>query len=242
MVSLGHYPSTDQKFYARFDSLMVRARLNGHVPIDSIVDNYRRLEIPSAWDNPEDFLDTARRSYRTDWWLQQEVYPIVWLEKDALSDLLEPVTSKYGVAMNVSRGYVSLSNMRAVCNFLSDKPEHICIYVGDHDPSGLDMERAIGDYEISDVSVQPERLAITHEQAGEYPSLRVKPGDTRSRAYIRAYGDHCWEIEAIPPAELVNMLEAKIREICNMPRLETAQQADRDARARFKFAVETETK
>lgn len=180
MVSLGHYPSTDQKYYARFVSLMISFRLNGDIPLAAIVDNYRRLETISAWDGPEDFIENAKAQYRTNWWLDQKSLLFIWLEKDALFDLVWDTAKEFGVPVNVSRGYVSLSNLREVCEMVkgyqdkSNKTVHTCLYVGDHDPSGLDMEQAIGKYKIEGVLIQPIRVAITHSQGLNYPALQVK--------------------------------------------------------------------
>ena len=38
----------------------------------------------------------------------------------------------------------------------------------------------------------------------------VKQADGRSSAYIRQYGDQCWELDAVEPDELITLCEAAV--------------------------------
>ena len=72
----------------------------------------------------------------------QPNYLEVWLEKDALSGIFEDVPGRYGVTLNVGRGYdgwASIHNAREAARRTDDT----VLYFGDFDPSGEDMVRSL---------------------------------------------------------------------------------------------------
>ena len=81
--------------------------------------------------------DTAR-FYRKSLWDDAEAYVEIWLEKDALSGVIYPVTSEYDVPLMVARGYASLSFLSTAADYINDldKPAYI-YHLGDYDPSGV---------------------------------------------------------------------------------------------------------
>jgi hypothetical protein len=91
----------------------------------------------------------------------------------------------------------------------------IILYFGDHDPSGLDMIRDIRermqDFWI-DIDVVP--VALTMQQIEKYnpPENYAKITDPRAKWYISEYGDKSWELDALPPAVLIDLVENAIKE------------------------------
>ena len=49
--------------------------------------------MPGQFEDLSDLVQTAISSYRLDRWENQEYYVEVWVEKDALYGILEPITS-----------------------------------------------------------------------------------------------------------------------------------------------------
>jgi hypothetical protein len=99
------------------------------------------------------------------------------------------------------------------------------LWVGDHDPSGLDLKRdiaakldlygAAGLYDI-------ERVAVTCEEtcqsvAPELHSNPAKEKDPRWRSYVaEGHTDQSWEVESIEPAVLAERVTAAIKARINL--------------------------
>jgi hypothetical protein len=94
----------------------------------------------------------------------------------------------------------------------------IALYVGDFDPSGMnmseeDLPKRLDEYDGSHVTVR--RIALTREQVSGLPSFPAtdKKKDPRYKWFVCNYGDRCWEIDAMDPNNLRNCVEDAIREL-----------------------------
>ena len=145
VVSAGFFPGTDDKFYNKFQNLLVSLRRHRLIPYPWIVDNIRGTIRPNSWSGLEHFADTMKNVYRKHFWAELPVYPHAFVEKDAMSGVLEPVTRELDVALSPVRGYVSDSFAWSIGNQwkrIKDK-RIVAIYIGDFDPSGFDLERSL---------------------------------------------------------------------------------------------------
>jgi hypothetical protein len=136
--------------YAKLSKLLTEGRMGGIVDWDAIEDRLRKPSTPSAWESPEDGLDAIIQQYKKPRMAGQENYLEVWVEKDALSGVLSRVTNKYHVPICVNRGYSSVSAMYSAANrfinALNAGADTVkIIYLGDYDPSGIDMIRDVND-------------------------------------------------------------------------------------------------
>lgn len=188
------------------------ARLAGLLDWDVIVDRTRNYESLSHWESPVDILHSAASSYGIDTRINQFDYVEVWVEKDALVGVVEKACKPLDVGFLSCRGYVSQSAMYlAAKRFIKMDPYYktFLIHLGDHDPSGIDMTRDIQDrLEIFGSSVQVERIALTMEQIDELkpPPNPAKTTDSRYESYIAEYGDESWELDALDPRYLVDLI------------------------------------
>jgi hypothetical protein len=83
------------------------------------------------------------------------------------------------------------------------------IYLGDHDPSGIDMTRDIQvRMKMFDSIVKVIRIALTMEQIEEQelPPNPAKNTDSRYQSYIDEYGEESWELDALDPRYLVDLI------------------------------------
>ena len=86
------------------------------MPFDWIVDNTRGRNHPFTFDSVEDALEVhGRASTERSLWHDADAYVEIWLEKDALAGVIEPITHKYDVSLMVARGYSSLSFLYERC-------------------------------------------------------------------------------------------------------------------------------
>ena len=68
--------------------LLKKAREQGIIPWDWIVDETRAIERVSTWDDPAEYARCVARSYRRDFWNQQPVRVEVWSEKGTVRGVL----------------------------------------------------------------------------------------------------------------------------------------------------------
>lgn len=214
------------KNYQRFVKLVSEARLAGFIDWNAIEDRMRRTIRNTHWSDHEEILRSAVRSWSMDKWDNQWARVEVMCEKDAVSGILEPICRMHDVPFTACRGYGSQSLFynkgKEFRRVLTKGKPVIVLYFGDHDPSGLDMDRDVitrvrefcrlnGNFN----RVQLLRLGLTMKQVREInpPPNPAKSTDSRYRAYRDEFGDDSWELDALPPEYLENILESAILEI-----------------------------
>lgn len=215
-------PNTD-KSYTRLGNIISDARRSGLIDWDAIIDRTRYLRKLSSWDKPQSILESARDSYHRDLWANQDKRLEVWIEKDALVGVIETICQENDVPFFSCRGYVSDSEMWAGAmralkyqeNKSKPSQKTIVLHLGDHDPSGIDMTRDIGDrlklfMFYRDIEIR--RIALTMEQIEELnpPPNPAKVTDSRYEGYVAKYGNESWELDALEPQYIANLIEEQI--------------------------------
>ena len=207
-----------QTEYKRLGSIINDARLAGLVDWDSIVDRTRKYMTLEHWTDPAEILQSSADEYRVDSRADQEQYVEVWVEKDALAGIVEQACGPLDVGFLSCRGYVSQSSMwlaaQRLCSVEHLQETHI-IHLGDHDPSGIDMTRDIqARLEMFDSSVYVERIALNMDQIEQYqpPPNPAKTTDSRYAEYRAEYGDDSWELDALDPHILTDLITEAVSE------------------------------
>lgn len=201
----------EQKEYAKLSNVLKKGRMAGIINWSAIEDRIRIPKLPYWVNDISHAIQDTIKQYRLNRMKTQNNIIEVWVEKDALSNVLYRITSKYHVRLMVNRGYSSISAMYRAYERLNDKD--IILYFGDHDPSGMDMIRDIKDRMTEfhlDINVIP--IALTMEQINKFnpPPNPAKISDPRSKWYINKYGEASWELDALPPKELIKLVETAI--------------------------------
>lgn len=217
LVSRGYIENT-QRAYAKLSRLLTDARYCGEVDWDAIEDRIRVPRRPSQFENVLDLIRCAKASYRLDRWEGQKYYVELFTEKDALSSVLHPITQKWHIYFNVNRGYASATAMydaaKRYIHETNKEKKPILLYLGDHDPSGLDMIRDIRDrleeFEVLDLALI--HIALTTKQVKQHnpPPNPAKISDPRAKEYITNYGEKSWEVDALRPELLIRLVEGSI--------------------------------
>ena len=216
LLSTGHTTSSP-KSYKTIQRNIKNARLVGRIDWDAIEDRARVPIMHSEFDTLDEFIGRAIGSYRTRRWADQRHYVEVMVEKEALAAILEPVANKYHVLLLANKGYSSISAVFDAAKRFKHwskrgKTCHI-LYMGDHDPSGLDMPRAIKEQlSLFRCALEVERIALTMEQIKEYKlqSYLAKKKDPRFPQYSEDFGNECWELDALDPPKLTGILKKNI--------------------------------
>jgi hypothetical protein len=220
MVSRGLIPN-NIKSYKRFGSIVSDARLAGMIDWEMIEDRGRVTNKPPFWGSPADIIESAARSFAIDMWMFQDNYVEVMCEKDALTGVLLPVCQRLRVSFTANRGYSSSSAMyeagKRMARMVNRGKTVYLFYLGDHDPSGIDMTRDIEDRtglfsDCNDGEIVIERLALNMDQVREFdpPENPAKETDSRCSGYIAKFGSSSWELDAINPTDLEDIVENAI--------------------------------
>jgi len=91
------------------------------------------------------------------------------------------------------------------------------LYFGDHDPSGMDMTNDVKSrLELfSQGDVEVHRLALNFDQIELYnpPPNPAKQTDSRYQVYKKGYGEECWELDALTPTVLRDLVRDAVAEL-----------------------------
>jgi hypothetical protein len=215
VVSAGWLPDTSDKSYDRIQRLLNRLRERGTVPFRWVVDNVRQTIKPSSWSGLADFAETVQDAYRKDFWAELPDYVEVIVEKDTIAGKLAAVTREYDVPLHPIRGYSSTSYAWTIARNWAEINKPITIYyLGDHDPSGRDLERNIREKlaRYSERDFAWVRLGVNPDHFDTYQILPLAPKkkDARYRSFVEKWGERCAEVEAIPATALRAMVREAI--------------------------------
>lgn len=218
-IGSGQKTKNHERNYKKLGELISNARLGGLIDWDTVVD---RTRTPSVWrhdESPQDAIELAASRYNLDKWTNQNKRVEVWVEKEALSGVFQRVCHQLDVPLFACRGYVSQSaQWEAHQRFVrqaAESPEVVILHFGDHDPSGLDMTRDIQErlsnfnarYNLESM-VTVKRLALNIDQIKAFnpPPSPAKMKDPRADKYIAEFGEDSWELDALNPQQLNDMV------------------------------------
>lgn len=208
-----------EKSYQQLSIIVSNGRLAGLIDWSAIEDRTRNLRGLSHWNDPAEIIDSARWSFRLDKWSNQPNRVEVWVEKDALVGVIEGVCREYDVNYFACRGYTSQSEMydaaRRIAGYIKAQQDVTILHLGDHDPSGIDMTRDIRDRMIMFLrgfGCDVNRLALNWEQIELYnpPPNPAKQTDSRFAEYQANYGDESWELDALEPQVISDLIRDNI--------------------------------
>ncbi len=239
--------------YKKLSRVLTEGRMAGLVDWDAIEDRLRRPQNVYTVSSVKDALVDTHKQYRLNRQIGQSTHIEVWVEKDAISNILKRVTEKYGVNILVNRGYGSVTAMKDAYDRFEwrignhDK-DIVILYLGDHDPSGLDMIRDINE-RISEMlsidgyagSFKIKPIALTMEQIKTYnpPPNPAKITDTRSPQYIAEHGRVSWEVDALPPEALIEILESEIFNLLDVDKYEKRLELEASQKLEIKAFIDT---
>ena len=215
-VTRNLFPNSD-KMYKKLCRSIRRGRMAGLIDWDAIEDRTRSLRFRSRWADPADILYTCANLFHTDYW-QNQVYRVeLWIEKDAVLGVVERTCREWDCPYFSCRGYSSISELHEASQRIKEYNNNgqrcKILYCGDHDPSGLNMCDSIKQNLTTFGAVfKFESIALNMEQIDFFnlPPNPVKKSDTRSDAYCELYGDECWELDALSPQTLNDIIELEI--------------------------------
>ncbi len=249
--------ANNDKEYNKLGNVISDARMAGLIDWDAIVDRTRYVREQSHWGSPADIVAACAGQFRLDKWARQPNYIECWIEKDALVGVIEGVCRQHDIPYMACRGYASASEVwRAGHNRIRRElqrdhdgcvqREATVLYLGDHDPSGIDMTRDVGE-RLRQFIGEPlckhlsvVRVALNMEQIELYdpPPNPTKVTDSRATAYIDQFGHECWELDALDPVVIREMIEAEVLSRRDDELWDEAVQEEQAARSRLAAVAE----
>lgn len=232
LVARDKIPNTLQS-YKRIASIINDARLAGLMDWDAIEDRTREFSRRSRWTSGRSILEAVAAQFHMDMWAGQPCRPFVIIEKEALVGVLEPTCNKFDTPILAARGYPSASVLREFvrADVLPNmkRQEIVILHLGDHDPSGIDMTRdlqeRIGLFGYGrDITLKRIALSIDQVEEHEAPPNPAKATDSRFADYRAKYGDESWELDALPPNYLAELVEGELEKLIVQDEWEERQQ------------------
>ena len=241
-----NFITNEEKSYKRLASIVSDGRLAGYIDWAAIEDRGRVASVPHYYNSPSEMLNVFKRAaqgYTVNHWAGQSLYVELWVEKQALAGVLEPLAEKYQATLMVNKGYSSSSAMydaakrirermgtvgdRSLAVRSGEDPwymneserDGLVLYLGDHDPSGEDMVRDIRErltlFGVDAGRFEVRKVALTTAQVKQYKPLPnpAKISDPRAAAYVTKHGNSSWEVDALPPATLHRIIETEFKAV-----------------------------
>jgi predicted acyl esterase len=248
LVARGMIPNNERS-YKNVGELVSNGRLAGLIDWYAIEDRTRYIRALPHWNEPAEIIAGAASQYRIDLWETQPRYVEVWVEKDALIGIVEQTAQQYDVPCFSCRGYTSQSEMWNAAQRImrkSGQGERPCtiIHLGDHDPSGIDMTRDIRErlalFGAESCEMAINRIALNIDQINQYnpPPNPAKLTDTRAEKYIKEFGETSWELDALEPRKLDELVSRTIEQYIDADLMEKAKKRQREEKEKLDTAEE----
>lgn len=207
--------------YKKLGGALDAGRMNGLISWTAIVDMNRSLYGLNTNDAPEQLLEGLHHKFRMDLWADQQWRPEVWVEKLGMLNVIGNICNDLRVDYYACKGYdsqtMSWQAGQRMAGYIAKGQRPIIFHMGDHDPSGLDMTRDnAARLEIfAGVPIMVVRLALNMDQIEELGPKKLPPNpakmtDSRAEAYVEEFGESSWEIDALEPTYIRNLIRDNV--------------------------------
>jgi hypothetical protein len=212
----------------KLSMLMTKARLEGYIPFEAICDETRPVESWATHGNVSSFMAQQTKSFGTNYWrdLQQGQPNHIEIvgEKLTIQTAIRAVSSHYCIPYSIGRGYSSLPPRRDMFERFkaSGGKNLIILFVCDHDPEGQNIPQSFAHSMKDDFGVRqvhPIRVGLNPDQVRGLrlpASIEAKKTSSRFRRFERMYGDHAYEIDAVPTDTLKTWLRDAINSVIDV--------------------------
>lgn len=243
-ISIDFFPNTEQS-YNRLGRIVSDARLAGLIDWNHLEDRGREAHgvgwLGHVPPEQAELIRSAKYGYSLDLWEGQERRVEVWVEKQALEEVVQRAANQTRSGYFACKGYVSQSEMWAAGRRLRDViragQDPLILHLGDHDPSGIDMTRDIEERLslFAEGPVEVRRIALNRDQIDAYnpPPNPAKVTDSRFVAYAEIHGDESWELDALRPEMLTDLIAGEILAELDVDLFNERVEEEREEKAKF---------
>lgn len=218
----------DEHSYKDLCDLITRARLTGEVAFRSIHDPTRPAESWRNWINTRGYVGEAcgnfLTEYRRDLLQSQDAYFEVVAEKMTLDTIVERATSHFGMRYCIGRGYSSIDLRYHLAQRYrrSGKNRFVLLILSDMDPEGENIAETLVSSlrdEFGIKNIESIKVALRKDQVEQFglpPGPRVKGTSSRASAYVAEHGEYVYELEAVEPEALEEIIRDAIRTVIDV--------------------------
>ena len=218
----------DRPSYAALCDLLVRARLLGIIPWDAISDDTRPVETWRIFQNIQPYVTEELKQFCNTYWRdlmqsQPDHIEIVG-EKNTLKGTIHRTSYQFTIPYTLGRGYCSLDPRYEMAERYrnSGKQKLIVLMLGDFDPEGEDIchsfARSMRD-DFGIANIEALKVGLTAPQTKKYrlpKKMTAKESSARREKFVEKHGENVWEIEALPPATLQEILTDAIESVIDL--------------------------
>ena len=219
LVARGFIANTERD-YKNLGTLVTKGRMAGLVSWRAVEDRLRGVKETYCQEDTDKLIADLPFYINFDRWARQDHYVEVWVEKEALGNVIQRACQPLQVTHLSCKGYMSASaawraGRRYKAKLDQGKQCHL-IHLGDHDPSGIDMTRdnqeRVDLFSDAQGLVDVHRIALNMNQVDEFdpPPNPAKESDSRAAGYVAVYGRTSWELDALEPSFIEKIIKDKI--------------------------------
>lgn len=204
--------TSSKNAYAFICRLLVEARKKGKIPWHAVIDPGRSRTSYYGWDLEQYARATIRSSISLDFWRGQPQRLEIWVEKEAMAQIVNGIVGYWRIPVNINKGYGSATVIHNAAMRYGKGKGWTLLYIGDFDPSGLDIDRALRDG-LKEEGSRPHivRIALTHKDTTDLipmQGLGLKQTDSRYKRFVELYTKEQkgYEIDSLPISNLKQKL------------------------------------
>lgn len=237
----------DRKSYLALSNLLARARLAGLIPWSAIVDETRPVSNERFPKDVSEFMDQELyhflRGYHRDLLASQPDHVELIVEKLTVQSIIKPVAMRYCLPMTCGRGYCSLDPRHAMVQRFrwSGKNRLKLLIAADFDPDGDEIAESLArsirdDFRIQNVIAS--KILLRDDQVRELNiqpnGLNAKDTSSKFRKFVERYGStEVYELEAISPTVMQDVVEQAIRSTIDLAKLEAEIEKEKNDAAKL---------
>lgn len=203
-ASAAGYTNTESD-YSQLSRRTAKLRDAGTFP--EFTDRKRGIERASGYSTLGELIGSFVHYWRLD---RSELMPkkvVIIAEKDGIIPIL---SSRFGwLDLSALSGYSSQTHGVALARMLDPDRPTVAIYIGDYDPSGLDISRNLAER----LPYPLRRIGLSRDQVLEHNlvPMAAKKGDSRTASMIASEGAAMQvELDALPAEVLLGMVAEAI--------------------------------
>lgn len=214
----------DASSYKNLIDLTTRARLDGSISMNAIADATRPVSCWQTFSGPQDFvseqLERLMCGYWRDLMQSQPDHIEILAEKNTIQSLVNKVAERYCIPTVTGRGYCSVSPREGMRQryLRSGKRRLVVLIVSDFDPDGEEIAQSFArsmrdEFGVEDI--HPIKVALTADHIERFdlvpsPDMKAKRGSSQYEKFVSKYGDDVFEVEALQPNQLIDVLTEAI--------------------------------
>lgn len=228
----------DLASYKDLTDMLLRMRLDGTIPFHAIGDESRLSTTWQVYASPAEFItkeiDGFLKGYYRNLQKSQPSHIEVLGEKNTVFNILSDVCMEFTIPLTSGKGYCSLPPRHAMAQRFkkSGKDRLVLLMATDFDGDGESIAESFArsmrdDFGIKNITAIKFALNAAQVKSRKLPPvMTAKTSSKQTAKFVAKFGEHVWELEALKPTDLQDLLRKAIVRVLDMERFEAEQRAE----------------